>query len=132
MTGEDDVLTPRVELRPHAHAGLVGLPAKQLCVDRLHKGVHAIEAFGSRTGRQPFQITIRARDVSVRAGSDVDDDLSVFCFHSLLHWKVGKRNVRLLSGWFAEAENVPVEILDVEIPTRPRPLFQRSSDYCSA
>jgi sulfur carrier protein ThiS len=38
----------------------------------------------------------------------------------------------LLGRWFAEAENVPVEILDVEVLTRPRPLLQRLRDECPA
>src|SRR6266850_1831080 len=76
MPGEDDVPAPRVELRPHAQAHLVGLPAKQHRVDRLHEGVHAIETFRSGSGRQPFEITVRTRDVAVRACSDVDDDVS--------------------------------------------------------
>src|SRR5262249_20088391 len=76
MTGEDDGPTLRVELRPHAQALLVGLPAKQLRVDRPHEGVQAIEPFGSRAGRQPFEVTVRTRDVTVRAGCDVDDDVS--------------------------------------------------------
>src|SRR5262245_13386132 len=54
VTGEDDVPTLRVELRPQAQAHLVGFPAKQLRVDRPHESVHAIETFGSRAGRQPF------------------------------------------------------------------------------
>src|SRR5213594_2867094 len=76
MTREDDGPTLRVELRPHAQTHLVGLPAKQLRVDRPHEGVHAIETFGSGAGRQPFEITVRTRDVTVRAGCDVDDDVS--------------------------------------------------------
>src|SRR6266851_6555133 len=76
MTGEDDVPTLRIELRPHAQAHLVGLPAKQLRVDRPHEGAHAIETFGLGAGRQPFEVTVRTRDVAVRAGSDVDDDVS--------------------------------------------------------
>src|SRR5947209_7109450 len=58
---------------PHAQAHLVGLSAKQLRVDRPHEGVHAIEAFGSGSARQPFEITVRTRDVTVRAGCDVND-----------------------------------------------------------
>src|SRR6266550_4225068 len=76
MTGEDDGPTLRVELRPHAQALLVGLATKQLRVDRLHEGIHSVETFGSRARRQPFEITVRTRDVTVRAGSDVDDDVS--------------------------------------------------------
>src|SRR5882762_11403664 len=74
MTREDD--GPRVELRPHAQAHLVGLPAKQLRVYRPHEGVHAIETFGSGAGRQPFEITVSTRDVTICAGCDVDDDVS--------------------------------------------------------
>jgi hypothetical protein len=33
-----------------------------------------------------------------------------------------------LRSWFAKAENVPVKILDVEVPGRPRPHFQRFSN----
>src|SRR6267142_3165738 len=76
MSGEDDRPTLRFELRPHAQAFLVGLTAAQLRVDRLHEGVHAIETFRSGSGRQPFEITVRTRDVAVRAGADVHDDVS--------------------------------------------------------
>src|SRR6266550_251862 len=76
MTREDDGPTLRVELRPHAQAHLVGLPANQCRVDRPHEGIHAIETFGSGAGRQPFEITVRTRDVAVRAGCEVDDDVS--------------------------------------------------------
>src|SRR5882762_8169308 len=76
MTGEDDDPTLRVELRTHAQARLVGLPAQQLRVDRLHEGAHPIETLGLGPGRQPFEITVRTRDITVRAGSDVDDDVS--------------------------------------------------------
>src|SRR5882672_7449747 len=76
MTREDDGPTFRVELRPHAQAHLIGLPAKQLRVYRPHESAHAIETFGLGAGRQPFEVTVRTRDVAVRAGSDVDDDVS--------------------------------------------------------
>ena len=76
MTGENDARILCVELRPHAQAYLVGLPAKQLRVDRLHEGAHSIETFGSGAGRQPFEITVGTRDVTVRAGRDVDDDFA--------------------------------------------------------
>src|SRR5438270_4559375 len=76
MTGENDARILCVELRTHAQAHLVGLPSKQLRVDRPHEGVHAIETIGSRAGRQPVEITVRMRDVAVRAGCDVDDNVS--------------------------------------------------------
>src|SRR5438105_7625102 len=76
MTGEDDAPTLRVELRPHAQADLVGLPAKHFRVNRFHKGVHAIETFWCRAGRQPFEIAVGTRDIAVRAGRDVDDDFA--------------------------------------------------------
>src|ERR1700693_1584315 len=76
MTGEDDGPTLRVELRSHVQAYVVGLPAQQHRVDRLHEGVHSVETFGSRAGRQPFEVTIWTRDVAVGAGCDVDDDVS--------------------------------------------------------
>src|SRR6266481_6101308 len=76
MTREDDGPSLRVELRPHAQAHLVGLPAKQLRVDRPHESAHAIETFGLGAGRQPFEVTVRTRDVAVGAGSDVDDNVS--------------------------------------------------------
>src|ERR1700730_14329770 len=77
MTGQDDGPTlRRVELRPHAQAPLIGLPAHQLRVYRLHEGAHAIETFGLGAGRKPFEVTVRTRDVAVRAGSDVDDNVS--------------------------------------------------------
>src|SRR3982751_2313550 len=98
MTGEDDGPAPRVELRPHAQAHLVGLPAKQLRVDRPHEGVHAIETFGSGAGRQPFEIAVSTRDVTVCAGSDVDDDVSALRheYRSLL--AKGKEHHRSLGG----------------------------------
>src|SRR2546426_4121480 len=91
MTGENDVPILRVELRPHAQAHLVGLPAKQLRVDRRHEGVHAIETFGSGAGRQPFEITVRPRDVTIRAGCDVDDDVSALRHETDLRWGKGKK-----------------------------------------
>src|SRR6266550_8928349 len=79
VTGEDDVPTLGVELRPHAQARLVGLPAKHHRVDRLHEGVDAIETFGSRAGRQPLEVPVSTRDGAVRAGCDVDDDVAALC-----------------------------------------------------
>src|ERR1041384_3682256 len=76
MTGENDAPTVCVELRPHSQAHLVGLPAKQLRVNRPHEGVHAIETFWCRAGRQPFEIAVGTRDIAVRAGRDVDDDFA--------------------------------------------------------
>src|SRR6266513_4938542 len=76
MTGENDAPTLRVELCPHSQAHLVGLPAKHLRVHRPHEGVHAIETFWCRAGRQPFEITVGTRDITVRAGPDVDDDFA--------------------------------------------------------
>src|SRR5437867_1819492 len=76
MTREDDVPALRVERRPQAQARLVGLPAEQLRVDRPHEGAHAVETFGGGAGGQPFEVTVGTRDVAVRAGSDVDDDVS--------------------------------------------------------
>src|SRR5947207_12840228 len=90
MTGEDDGPSLRVELRPHAQAHLVRLPAKQLRVDRPHEGAHAIEAFGLGAGRQPLEATIRTREVAVGAGSDVDDDASA------LRHAYQSRGIRLL------------------------------------
>src|SRR5437764_884393 len=72
---QDDASIPGVELRPQSQARLVGFPADHHRVDRLHEGVHAVKTLGSGTGRQPFQITVRPRDVTIRAGRDVDDDL---------------------------------------------------------
>src|SRR6266853_773468 len=60
----------------HTDDELVGLPAKQHRVDRPHEGVHAIEAFWCRAGCQPFEIAVGTRDIAVRAGRDVDDDLA--------------------------------------------------------
>src|SRR5437899_7396255 len=76
MTGENDAPTLCIELRPHPQAHLVGLPAKQLRVNRLHEGVHAIETLWCRAGRQPFEIAVGTRDITVRAGRDVDDDVA--------------------------------------------------------
>src|SRR5881396_3069825 len=76
MTGEHDRSTLRVELRPHSPAHLVGFSAKHLRVNRLHEGVHAIETLWCRAGRQPFEIAVGTRDITVRAGRDVDDDFA--------------------------------------------------------
>src|SRR3989454_8363961 len=76
MTGENDAPTLCIELRPHPQAHLVGLPAKQLRVNRLHEGVHAIETLWCRAGRQPCEIAVGTRDIAVRAGRDVDDDFA--------------------------------------------------------
>src|SRR5947199_6903592 len=76
MTRKDDGPILRVELRPHAQADLVGLPAKQLGTYRPHEGAHAIETFGLGAGRQPFEVAVGTRDVAVRAGSNVNDDVS--------------------------------------------------------
>src|SRR6266576_6097496 len=82
MTGENDVPTLRVELRAHSQAHFVGLPAKHLRVNRLHEGVHAIEAFWCRAGRQPFEIAVGTRDIAVRARRDVDDDFATLAHES--------------------------------------------------
>jgi len=79
LAGKDDVTIIRAELCSHAQARFISFPAQQLRIDRLHEGLHAIEAFGSRARRQPFNITVRTRDVTIRAGCDVDDDFSAFC-----------------------------------------------------
>ena len=71
-----NVSSPRVELRPQSQAHVVGLPAQHLRVDRLHEGVHAVEALGWRPGRQPLEIAVGTRDIAVGTGGDVDDDLS--------------------------------------------------------
>src|SRR2546426_2708593 len=76
MTGENDAPTLCIELRPHPQAHLVGLPAKQLRVNRLHEGVHAIKTLWCRAGRQPFEIAVGTRDIAVRAGRNVDDDFA--------------------------------------------------------
>src|SRR5439155_588091 len=76
MTGENDAPTLRVELRPQSQAHVVGLPAKHLRVNRPHEGVHAIETFWCRAGRQPFEIAVGTRNIAVRAGRDVDDDFA--------------------------------------------------------
>src|SRR5437016_13957309 len=59
-----------------SQAHLVGLPAKHLRVNRPHEGVHAIETFWCRAGRQPFEIAVGTRDIAVCAGRDVDDDFA--------------------------------------------------------
>src|SRR5436190_19492315 len=73
MAGEDDMPILRFELRSQAEARLVGLPAKDLRVDRPHERVHAVEPVGRGAGRQPFEITVRARDKPVRTRGDVHD-----------------------------------------------------------
>src|SRR3989442_15100638 len=101
MTGENDGPILRVELRPHAQAHLVGLPSKQLCVYRPHEGAHAIETFGLGARRQPFEVTVRTRDVAVRAGSDVDDDVSALRHeYGSLRWRTAKNNLMGSSVYF--------------------------------
>src|SRR6266480_2432361 len=82
MTGENDGPTLGVELRPHSQAHVVRLPAKHLRVNRSHEGAHAIETFGCRAGRQPFEIAVGTRDIAVRAGRDVDDDFATLAHES--------------------------------------------------
>src|SRR5204863_7556913 len=48
-----------------------------LRIDRLREGVHAIETFRCRAGRQPLKIAVGTRDIAVRACRDVDDDFSM-------------------------------------------------------
>src|SRR5215475_12794028 len=74
MSGEDEIPALRVKFRPHAQARLVAFSAKQLRVDRLHEVDHPIETFRSGTGRQPFKITVRTRDVAISTGADMDYD----------------------------------------------------------
>src|SRR5438477_8760169 len=83
MVGENDARILCVELRPHGEAHLVGLPAKQLRIDRPHEGVHAIETLWCWAGCQPFEIAVGTRDVAVRAGRGVDDDFAPLR-HSIL------------------------------------------------
>ena len=90
MTGKDDSPILRVELRPHAPAPLVSLAAQQLRVNRPHEVAHAIETFGLGAGRQPFEVTVRTRDVAVGAGSDVDDDVSALRHEEALRWQTAK------------------------------------------
>ena len=78
LAGEDDVAI-RVELRPHAQARFVGLSAKHYRINCSHKGVHAIEAFGSGARRQPFEVAVGARYVTISTGADVDDDFAWIC-----------------------------------------------------
>src|SRR5438046_2818302 len=66
----------RVELCPQPQALFIGLPAEQLRVDRPLEGAHAIEPFGRGARRQPVEVTVGTCDVAVRAGGDVDDDVS--------------------------------------------------------
>jgi hypothetical protein len=75
MAGEDDgpVL---VEPGTQAEASLVGLPAKDPGVNCLGEGGHAVEPGGGRAGGQPVEITVKARDETIRTRPDVDDDLS--------------------------------------------------------
>src|SRR5216117_2970508 len=94
MTGENDVPTLGVELRPHAQAHLVGLPAKHLRIDRPHEGVHAIETSWCRAGRKPFEIAVSTRDVTVCAGRDVHDDFATLRHESDLRWRKAKSNPR--------------------------------------
>src|SRR5262245_109371 len=75
LTGEDDVPSLRVELRPQVQARLEALPAEDLRVDRPREGVHAVGRVGggARAGRQPIEISVWTRDEPVRTGSDVHD-----------------------------------------------------------
>jgi len=45
MTGENEVPIGRAELPSHLQARVIGFPAKQHRVDRLHELVHAVETF---------------------------------------------------------------------------------------
>jgi hypothetical protein len=76
MAGENDGPVLRVELRPQPQTRLVGLPAKDLRVNRFREGGHTVEPGGGGAGRQPAEITVRARDKAVGTGSDVHDDAS--------------------------------------------------------
>ena len=114
MTGEDDGPTFRVELRPHAQALLEGLSAKQPGVDRRHESTQAIETLGLGAGRQPFEVTIRARDVAVGACSNMDDDVSAF------RHKYSSITVKI--------EPVSVQVVNGELPQTPGLFFKWLDD----
>src|SRR5436190_2385767 len=76
VTGEDDITLVRAELRPQLEAPIIRPSAKHVRVDRFHEGLDAVETLGLRAGRQPLEIAVGARDESVGAGCDVNDDFS--------------------------------------------------------
>src|SRR5256885_11265311 len=100
MTGKNDAPTLCIELRPHSQTHFVGLPAKHLRVNRPHEGVHAIETFWCRAGRQPFEIAVGTRDIAVRAGRDMDDDFATHLKSCgrLARWRKGASFERLLAA----------------------------------
>src|SRR4029450_2327303 len=84
MVGENDGPVLRVELRPQPQTRLVGLPAKDLRVNRFREGGHTVEPGGGGAGCQPAEITVRARDEAVGTGCDVHDDASALRHGSAL------------------------------------------------
>src|SRR5205807_7305141 len=116
MTGEIDAPTLCIELRPHPQAHLVGLPAKQLRVNRLHEGIHAIETLWCRAGRQPFEIAVGTRDIAVRAGRDVDDD-----FATLRHGLCQSMQSSPLTPPYFRTRPRPARSPAVPRPRRARP-----------
>src|SRR3954468_20414553 len=61
---------------------MVSLPAKQQRVDRLRERFDAIEAFRLGAGRQPVEITVGTRDVTIGARCNPNYDLPLFRSHS--------------------------------------------------
>ena len=72
------------------------LNAEHLRVDRLHEGVHSVETFGSRAGRQPFEIAVRTREGdAARTASHLQGDSDTY-------WLVPAPAIRetlLRAGW---------------------------------
>jgi hypothetical protein len=86
VTRKDNVRILCVELRPHPETHVVGLSAEHLRIDGLHECVHAIETLRCRAGRQPFKIAVGTRDITVRAGPDVDNNFSSLRHDACLRW----------------------------------------------
>src|SRR5881394_3521249 len=58
---------------------------REKTIVRPREGVHAVETFWCRAGRQPFEIAVGTRDIAVRAGRDVDDDFATLRHEPDLH-----------------------------------------------
>src|SRR5947209_4358420 len=57
--------------RTHLHTLVEGFAAKDLGVDGAREFRQTVEAFGSRTPRQPIEIAIRSSDVAVSARRNI-------------------------------------------------------------
>ena len=90
VTRKDNVRILFIELSAHPEAHFVSLPAEHLRIYGLHESTHAIETLRRRAGRQPFEIAVGTRDVTVRAGPDVDNDFAPLRHEACLRWQRSK------------------------------------------